>query len=71
MLHALLLHGGLSVDVLDCLLLFGRAELLRCLAGLSAARLVEASGSDWHVPAAGYPAVRRELVAAGLPADDL
>jgi len=70
-LHSLLLHGGLSTDVLDRVLPFGRAALSRCLAGLSAARLVEAHADEWRVSAPGYPAVRRELVSAGLPADDL
>lgn len=70
-LHSLLLHGELSTDVLDRVLPFGRAALSRCLAGLSAARLVEDHADEWRVSAIGYPTVRRELVSAGLPADDL
>ena len=70
-LHSLLLHGGLSLDVLDRVLPFDRPALSRCLAGLAAIRLVEAGTDEWRVTTSGYPAVRRELAATGIPADDL
>ncbi len=70
-LHSLLIHGGLSLGVLERVLPFDRAALSRCLAGLAATRLVEAHADQWRVSAIGYPSVRRELVSAGIPADDL
>ncbi len=70
-LHSLLLHGGLSLDVLDRVLPFDRPVLSRCLAGLAATRLVEAHFDEWRVSTTGYPAVRRELISAGVLADDL
>jgi hypothetical protein len=71
LLHALLLHGALPVETLASVLPFGRAALARLLSDLARAGLVETDRESWRTSAAGQPAVRREMLAAALPADDL
>jgi hypothetical protein len=69
-LHALLLHGPLPLDVLQRTLPFPGPTLRRALAACAATGLLEAEAGQWRIAPAGQPAVRRELIDAGHPADD-
>ena len=60
-LHALLIHGGLSAELLSELLPVGRGAILSHLVRLQSRDLVEKSNEDWRVTARGYPAVREFL----------
>lgn len=70
-LHALLLHDGLTVPDLSLVTGMSGHELAHALARLQRAQIVTAgdSGGDWHVTALGYPAVRRYLQSWGYPVD--
>ena len=63
-LHALLLHGGLSADQLSPLLPTDRYAVRHRLQGLRAAGFVVQDDATWHLTPAGYPAacdiLRRE-----------
>jgi hypothetical protein len=63
-LHALLLHGGLSADQLSPLLPTDRYAVRHRLQGLSAAGFVVQEDATWQLTPAGYPAacdiLRRE-----------
>lgn len=70
-LHALLLHDGLTVPDLSLVTGMSGHELAHALARLQRAQIVTDgdSGGDWHVTALGYPAVRRYLQSWGYPVD--
>lgn len=57
-LHALLLHGGLTVELLGCVLPLAPHHVVETLALLQDAGLVEQAGEVWRVTPIGYPAVR-------------
>lgn len=60
-LHALLIHNGLSIDLLSEILPPDRAALTEALLFLAEAGLVERIEGLWRVTAAGYPNVRSIL----------
>ncbi len=70
-LHSLLLHGPLPLDVLQRTLPFTGATIRRALAACAATALLESEAEEWRIAPTGQPAVRRELIDAGHPADDL
>lgn len=70
-LHALLLHNGLSSTVLPDLLPLERGEVVRIVQSLRTARLVAADAERWAVTLAGYPAVRTFLSGEGFLTDGL
>lgn len=57
-LHSLLLHNGLSEELLLELLPLPRQKLLRVLFQLHAAGVLTQAGDVWHVSPLGYPAVK-------------
>lgn len=68
-LHSLLLHDGLSVDLLSRLLPLSPAEIAGSLHRLHAAELVERKNGRWRVAAIGYPAARKLLLGEGYLTD--
>lgn len=70
-LHAVLLHGGLSSEVLCELLRRRHGDVAQSLHRLQEAEIVEEAEDDWRVTALGYPAVRRFLAGRGYLVDEL
>lgn len=69
-LHALLLHDGLTVPDLSLVTGMSDHELAHALARLQRAQIVASgAGECWYVTALGYPAVRRYLQSWGYPVD--
>ena len=60
-LHCLLFHNGLSVDLLAELLPLSRGEITSTLLLLKSGSLVEAHNNVWRVSALGYPVIRQFL----------
>ncbi|MBM9511260.1 hypothetical protein [Desulfogranum marinum] len=60
-LHALLLHSGLTQEVLQRLLPLPQKSVLATLYRLKEYELVERDNADWQVTPLGYPAVRQFL----------
>lgn len=60
-LHAILLHGGLTADTLVRLLPLTRHAIRQALHELGDAELVARDENVWQVTPQGYPAVRRSL----------
>lgn len=70
-LHTLLLHNGLSAELLADLLPLGRAKVMQIIQQLRAARLVASEAGRWTITPLGYPAVRTFLGREGFLADVL
>lgn len=68
-LHSLLLHDGLSGEMLSRLLPLSPAEIAGSLHRLRAAELVERKNGRWRVSAIGYPAARKLLLGEGYLTD--
>ena len=68
-LDAILLHGGLSTQLLSHLLPLAPPEILRTLHLSRAAGLLALEKGVWHIPALGYPAVRQFLASGGYLVD--
>jgi hypothetical protein len=68
-LHCLLLHNGLPVDILVELLPLSREVVITTLNLLASASLVEAQNNAWRVSALGYPVVRQFLKSNGYMVD--
>lgn len=70
-LHALLLHAGLSTADMELVTGMPGAELSFVLARLSREELLEREepGCCWQVTAHGYPSIRRHLESWGFPVD--
>ena len=68
-LHCLLLHNGLPVEVLVELLPLSREVVITTLHLLASASLVEAHNKTWRVSALGYPVVRQFLKSNGYMVD--
>lgn len=70
-LHALLLHDGLSSDRLELVTGLPPHEVAPALRRLQRADLVEFHEDDkvWRTTPLGYPAVRRQLQGDGFPVD--
>lgn len=68
-LHALLLHGGLSTGLLTQILPLSSTEILQSLRVSLAAGLVVMEKDKWRVTALGYPAVRQFLFDGGYLVD--
>lgn len=69
-LHALLLHGGLSTQLLDFLLPYSHNEIRHAIATLSGEGLVAVDANKiWQVSLLGYPAVRRFMHNEGYLVD--
>lgn len=60
-LHGLLLHDGLSADVLASILPLPHHRIMSLLLRLSGCELVVRAGGNWKVSALGYATVRRFL----------
>ena len=68
-LHTLLLHGGLSTEVLPQLLPLSTNEIMQAVVTLQSAGLVDAGDDCWRVSALGYPVVRQVLKEDGYLID--
>lgn len=68
-LHFLLLHGHLSVDLLLRLLPFSQGVITATLLKLVKVGIVEKIENDWRVSTLGYPAVRQFLKSNGYLVD--
>lgn len=68
-LHALLLHDGVSVSLLDRLLPLSSERVTEIADRLEGADLVIRADGMWRVSALGYPAARRFLQANGYLVD--
>jgi hypothetical protein len=64
-LHFLLLHGQLSVDILLRLIPFSQGIITATLLKLMKVGIVEKIENDWRVSALGYPAARQFLKSNG------
>ncbi|MFH1217209.1 MAG: hypothetical protein V1706_11975 [Pseudomonadota bacterium] len=62
-LHALLLHNGLSLDILQQLLSLAPNQVFETVSRLDEAGLVHHDKAIWQVTSLGYPAVRQFLYA--------
>lgn len=69
-LHTLLIHGGMSVDLLAEMLPLSYNEVRRILHFFEAANLLEKTETGWVVSLLGYPAVRQFLAHEGYLVDD-
>ncbi len=69
-LHALLLHDGLSADLLRRLLPITANRITDTLDALRVAGLLAQDRGRWHVTAIGYPPVREFLQIGGYLTDD-
>ncbi|MDX9803746.1 MAG: hypothetical protein RBS96_06995 [Dehalococcoidales bacterium] len=70
-LHAILLHGGLSVDELNYLLPSPAHQIQIALHQLFLAGLVEEDAGEYFVTPAGYPSVRQTLYGEGFLVDGI
>ena len=70
-LHALLLHDGLSAPLLTELLPVSLFEVMRRLRRLERDGLLTVADERWRVTPLGYPAVRQALFQEGYPVDVL
>lgn len=70
-LHTVLLHGGLSAELITRLLPLSSFEVLQALHYLRSVGLLESAEEGWRVTALGYPAVRRFLADQGYLVDPL
>lgn len=70
-LYALLLHGGMSPDLLTALLPPPANQIRHTLSLLQAGRFVEQVEGEWQVTALGYPSVRDYLLGEGYYVDEL
>jgi hypothetical protein len=68
-LHFLLLHGQLSVDLLLRLIPFSQGIIMATLLNLMKVGIVEKIENDWRVSALGYPAARQFLKSNGYLVD--
>lgn len=68
-LHAILLHAGLSVATLDSLLPFSREDICRRMNELRASGLVQERNGLFQVSLAAYPDVRQDLCGEGFLVD--
>lgn len=69
LLHALLLHSGLSADVLTRILPFSLSRVVQMLYQLEDAELVAAEDAVWSVSGRGYPPVHAFLEREGYLVD--
>ncbi|GAB4256727.1 MAG: hypothetical protein Kow0065_05660 [Methylomicrobium sp.] len=70
LMHALLLHDGLSIDLLLALLPISRFAIIEALQRLEQIDLVTLQNGEWRIGATGYPEARRILKDAGFLIDD-
>jgi hypothetical protein len=70
LLHALLVHHGLTAGAAAELLSFSADAVERAGSELQEAGLIENNGGCWRVPAADYSAARRYLDGEGYFTDD-
>lgn len=70
-LHTLLLHNGLSEELLPKLLPISPARALRALRYLQTHKLVAVGKNGWQVTPTAYPAVRTHLRTEGYMVDEL
>lgn len=68
-LHALLLHGGMSAQLLGDILPLTDNQVLQILIRLREAQLVQERNYTWQVSLHGYPAVRQLLAGEGYLVD--
>ncbi len=60
-LHTLLLHGGLGVEVLNRTLSLTQTEIEKAIVQLQSAGLIKPEADSWRLTLSGYPAVRSYL----------
>lgn len=68
-LHTLLLHNGLPLELLQKLLPLSPNQVMETLSRLDESGLVVQDNTIWQVTAQGYPAVRQFLLAKGYLVD--
>ena len=69
LLHSLLLHNGLSQEVLAEILPFSPNVIIRMALVLKDAGLIEENNGQWKVSPSGYPIVRLYLNGEGYLTD--
>ncbi len=69
MLHALLIHNGLAIDMLRQLLPLSPDQIVETLHRLEQAGLVASAEQCWRITATGYPAAREFLKTRDFPLD--
>lgn len=69
-LHTILLHGQMQLELLANLLPFPTAEVLTALRELLSLRLIELENGMWRADPLGYPAIRQFLQREGYLLDD-
>lgn len=70
-LHALLLHNGLSIELLSQILPISLEEVTQSLNKLKRLGLIENRGDGWIVSAIAYPRIREFLNSEGYLIDDI
>jgi hypothetical protein len=68
-LHALLLHGGLSIEILPQVLPSTTTEIMHSLHELHARGILEKAHERWQVTPLGYPGARQILESEGYLTD--
>lgn len=68
-LHAILLHGGLTQSMLTALLPATREETWSAIRELQAAHILQTQGDTLHIAPTAYPEVRRDLHEEGFLTD--
>lgn len=68
-LHAILLHGGLSQSSLDAILPFSRDDIQRRVSALRRAGVLDEQDERLRVTLTAYPLVRRDLESEGFLTD--
>ncbi len=69
-LHTLLLHGGMTADLLADLLPLSYTQVRRILHFFAESDLLAKQGQQWHVTLLAYPSVRQFLAQEGYLVDD-
>lgn len=69
-LHALLLHSGMTAEWLDQVLPYSDNQVRQIMYRLRSAGLVNMTNGIWRVTLLGYPAVRRFLASEGYLVDE-
>ena len=68
-LHAILLHGGLSISMLVTLLPFSREDIFRRVSELRTAGVLHQQNDTFRVTLTAYPEVRQALIGEGFLSD--
>ena len=70
LLHSLLLHNGLSTDLLQKILPLSRTAVIQAIGTLKDGELIAHTGDTWQITPLAYPQTRRYLSEMGYLTDD-